>query len=101
MFGSRIEAVLKNVSLDADGPDWRIAHCLLHIPMHYELAKALSPKIADDLYRLSGSSEYIPRAELRHLKFDDLQIPLQRMEFRAVASAPIPGGFVPGVEIRS
>lgn len=101
MFGVRIEAILKSVSLDADGPDWRVAHCLLHVPLQYELAKSLSVKVADDLYRLSGRHEYVPREEVRQTKFDDLQIPAQRMEFRAVPSVVIPGATIPGVEIRS
>jgi hypothetical protein len=100
MFKTQIQATLKAVQLSADGPEWRVANCVLHIPIDYGLAKAPSPRVADALYRVDGMSKYVPRLELHQVKFTELEIPVQRMEFRSTPEVQIPGAVMPGVEVR-
>ncbi len=106
MFKRQVEATLKSVNLDSDG-EWRIAHCLFYVTLDYELAKEVSPKVADSLFRLHtrsdwkrGMPDFEPRLELHHVSFDGFEFAPQRMEFRALPSVPNAGAVVPGVEIR-
>jgi hypothetical protein len=99
MLTSQIEAVLKSVVLDSSD-EKRIAKCALHIsPLTYDLAKELSPHVAENLFRKLGEWKWEPRFEVTHIGFNET-FPPQRMEFRPAPDVAIPGGFFPGVEIR-
>lgn len=106
MFKKQIEAVLKSAPISAK-LDWRVAHCTFHVPLDRQLAKEVSPRVADRLYRLknptASNSEYVPCLEIRHIKFseDDVKLSMQRMEFRVLPDNPIPGAVIPGAEILS
>jgi hypothetical protein len=107
MFKRQVECLLKSVNLDADR-EWRIAHCLIYVTLDYELAKEVSPKLAEALFRVSpaGSKwkqsgrEFEPRLELRQANFEGIEFPAQRMEFRPFPDAPAAGAIIPGVDIR-
>lgn len=106
MFKRQVEAILKTVGTKAKG-EWRVAHCLFHVPIDRRLCQEISPRVADRLYRLknptASTSEFVPCLEIRQLKFSesDIKIEIQQMEFRALPDIAIPGASVPGVEIRS
>lgn len=106
MFKRQIEAMLKSATTNAS-LDWRIAHCLFYVPIDRMLAKELSPRVADRLFRLknptASSSEFIPCLEIRQLTFseEDVKFTTQQMEFRALPDKPLAGAIIPGVDIRA
>lgn len=104
MFKRQIEAILKTATTNAK-LDWRVAHCLFHVPIDRMLAKELSPRVADRLFRLknptASNSEFVPCLEIRQLKFseEDVKFDTQQLEFRALPDGPLTGR-IPGVTIQ-
>ena len=93
-----VEAILRSASVDSKD-DKRIARCVLHIPLTHALAKELSDEIAEDLFRKVGEWKFEPRG-VTHVGWD-VKFPAQRMEFREAPAVGTPGGFFPGVEVKS
>jgi len=95
-----VTAILKSANLNSD-EEHRTAYCQLYIfPLTRDLAKQISPSMADALFRVAGKmNEYEPRLEMVGSVWE-VDEPIQKLDYCAHPDVPLQRGRIDSVEIQ-
>lgn len=83
MFTSaKVMVSLNGFAGHGDDPEQKELKLVFHVnPITYELAREISPQVADRLFRLNPENEWVPAEEITKAAFSGITIPMQNIEF--------------------